>query len=209
MQRTPPTAIHQRDKALALLQRRGMTRLSEFLENGITAAAISRLEREGNIVRLSRGLYQLPDAPLNAYHALAEASKLVPKGIICLVSALAFHDLTDQVPPKVWIAIGSKDWKPRVSYPPLRIARYSERDLKTDVELHRIENIPVRIFGVAKTLVDVFRYRRIIGTSLAIEGMRAALKQRTVKPAEIAKRAAEAKVWKAMQPYLEALTFDG
>ncbi|MGH7746021.1 MAG: type IV toxin-antitoxin system AbiEi family antitoxin domain-containing protein, partial [Candidatus Dormibacteria bacterium] len=168
-----------------------------------TASAVSRLERDGTIIRLSRGLYQLPDSPLSVHHALAEASKRVPKGIICLVSALVFHDLTDQVPPKVWIAIGAKDWKPRVTYPPLRIARFSERDMKTGVQTHRIESVPVRVFGVAKTLVDVFRYRRMLGMALAIESMRAALKQRKAKPAEIAKLAEAASVWKAMQPYLE------
>jgi predicted transcriptional regulator of viral defense system len=186
-----------------------MARLSELTASGVTAATVSRLERDGTIVRLSRGLYQLPDAPLDAHHALAEAAKRVPKGVICLISALAFHDLTDQVPPKVWIAIGAKDWKPRGSYPPLRIARFSEQDLKAGVEVHRIEGIPVRIFGVAKTLADVFRYRRVLGTNLAIEGLRAALKQRKTTPAQIAKQAAAAGVWKVMQPYLEALTYDG
>ncbi len=209
MLNTHTKTVRQRDKAISLLGQRGMVRLSEFLRLGVTAATISRLEQEGVIARLSRGLYQLTDSPLNVHHALAEASKLVPKGIVCLVSALAFHDLTDQVPAKVWMAIGSKDWKPRVSYPPLRIARFSEHDLKTGVELHNIENTAARIFGVAKTLVDVFRYRRVVGTTLAVEGMRAALRQRKVRPADIAKRAIDAKVWKAMQPYLETLTLDG
>jgi predicted transcriptional regulator of viral defense system len=209
MLNTRAITVRQCDKAISLLGQRGMVRLSEFLRLGVTAATISRLEREGVIARLSRGLYQLPDSPLNVHHALAEASKRVPKGIVCLVSALAFHDLADQMPAKVWIAIGSKDWKPRVSHPPLRIARFSEHDLKTGVELHSIENTKVRIFGVAKTLVDVFRYRRVVGTTLVIEGMRAALRQRKVKPADIAKRAIDAKVWKAMQPYLETLTLDG
>ena len=107
------------------------------------------------------------------------------------------------------MAIRSKDWKPRVNYPLLRIARFSEHDLRTGVELHRIENTAVRIFGVAKTLVDVFRYRRVVGITIAVEGMRSALRQRKVKPADIAKRPIDAKIWKAMQPYLETLTLDG
>lgn len=200
---------NQRDQVTALLQQRGIARLSEFLRSGITAATVSRLERDGTIIRLSRGLYQLQDAPLHAHHTLAEASKLVPKGVICLVSALAFHDLTDQVPAKVWIAIGKKDWRPRVSYPPLRIARFPEHALKTGVESHLIEGASVPVFSVAKTLSDVFRYRKIVGINLAIEGLRAALKQRKITPAEIAKQAMDAGVWKYMQPYLEALNFDG
>ncbi|WP_029922407.1 type IV toxin-antitoxin system AbiEi family antitoxin domain-containing protein [Nevskia soli] len=199
----------QAAKAVSMLHQRGMVRLSEFMSDGITAATISRLERQGSIVRLSRGLYQLPDAPLDAHHALAEASKLVPRGVVCLVSALAFHDLTDQVPPKIWMAIGAKDWKPRVTYPPLHFSRFPDQQLKSGVEIHHIEGTPVRIFGVAKTLADVFRYRRTVGTNLAIEGLRAAIKQRKASPSEIAAQAAAAGVWKAMQPYLETLTFDG
>jgi hypothetical protein len=104
----------QRTQALALLKRRGMTRLAEFSEAGITATTVGRMERAGEVVRLARGLYQLPDAALDAQQSLAEAARLVPKGVICLASALAFHGLTDQMPPKVWIAIGRKDWRPRV-----------------------------------------------------------------------------------------------
>lgn len=205
----PKVAASQKHKAITLLQKRGMARLSEFVASGITAATVSRMERAGAITRLSRGLYQLPDAPLDTHHTLAEASKLVPKGVVCLVSAMAFHGLTDSVPPKVWMAIGQKDWKPTGAYPPLRITRFPERELTAGVEVHRIEGIPARIFGVAKTLSDVFRYRRIVGVNLGIEGLRAALKHRNVKPAAIARQAVNAGVWRAMQPYLEALTFDG
>jgi predicted transcriptional regulator of viral defense system len=203
------TTGKQAAKAVSMLHQRGMVRLSEFMSDGITAATISRLERQGSIVRLSRGLYQLPDAPLDAHHALAEASKLVPRGVVCLVSALAFHDLTDQVPAKIWMAIGAKDWKPRVTYPPLHFSRFPDQQLKSGVETHHIEGTPVRIFGVAKTLADIFRYRRTVGTSLAIEGLRAAIRQRRASPSEIAAQATAAGVWKAMQPYLETLTFDG
>ncbi len=83
-----------------------MARLRELKEAGITAATVSRLERRGKVIRLARGLYQLPDAPLDARHSLAEAAKLVPNGIVCLQSALAYHDLTDRIPPSIWMAIG-------------------------------------------------------------------------------------------------------
>ena len=121
-----PDISTQRTQALTLLKRRGMTRLAEFSEAGITATTVGRMERAGEVVRLARGLYQLPDAALDAQQSLAEAARLVPKGVICLASALAFHGLTDQIPPKVWIAIGRKDWRPRLTYPPIRIARFSE-----------------------------------------------------------------------------------
>ncbi|MEO8974675.1 MAG: type IV toxin-antitoxin system AbiEi family antitoxin domain-containing protein [Casimicrobiaceae bacterium] len=199
----------QRVKALTLLKRRGMVRSSELLTVGVTAATVARLEREGAIVRLARGLYQLPDASVDANHTLAEASKLVPKGVICLASALAFHELTDQIPPKVWMAIGPKDWRPRFQYPPVRFARFPETQLSQDVEHHRIEGIRVPIFGIAKTITDLFRYRRSVGINLALEGLREALRKRKTTPAQIAKRALEAGVWKTMEPYLIALTSNG
>jgi len=198
----------QRSQALALLKRRGMTRLAEFGEAGITATTVSRMEQSGEVVRLARGLYQLADAALDPQQSLAEAARLVPKGVICLVSALAFHGLTDQMPPKVWIAIGRKDWRPRVSYPPIRIARFSDELLRRSVERKKIAGTPVPVFSVAKTVADLFRYRRTVGDAIAIEGLRQALRRRKATPAEIAREAEAADVWGTMEPYVMALTSD-
>ena len=198
----------QRTEALALLKRRGMTRLAEFREAGITATTVSRMEQTGELVRLARGLYQLPDAALDPQQSLAEVARLVPKGVICLASALAFHGLTDQMPPKVWIAIGRKDWRPRFTYPPIRIARFSDEQLGRGVERKKIAGTPVPVFGVAKTVADLFRYRRTIGDALAIEGLRQALRQRKATPAQIAREAQAAGVWGTMEPYVMALTSD-
>ena len=177
----------QRTQALALLKQRGMTRLAEFSAAGITATTVGRMERAGEVVRLARGLYQLPDAALDAQQSLAEVARLVPKGVICLASALAFHGLTDQMPPKVWIAIGRKDWRPRLTYPPIRIARFSDELLSRGIERKKIAGTLVPVFGVAKTVADLFRYRRTVGDALAIEGLRQALRQRKATPAEIAR----------------------
>jgi predicted transcriptional regulator of viral defense system len=198
----------QRSQALALLRQKGMTRLFELSKAGVTATTVSRMERAGEIVRLARGLYQLPDEPLDVQQSLAEAARLVPKGVICLASALAFHGLTDQMPPKVWIAIGRKDWRPRVTYPPIRIARFSEELLGRSVERHLIAGTSVPVFGVAKTIADLFRYRRTVGDVLAIEGLRQALRRRQTTPAEIAREAEAAGMWATVEPYLMALTSD-
>lgn len=198
----------QRDRALKLLNARGMVRLSEFRRAGITATTISRLDQAGEITRLARGLYQLPNAELDANHTLAEAAKLVPKGVICLTSALAFHDLIDKIPSKVWMAIGSKDWRPTITHPPLRFARFPPSLLRKGIEVHEIEGTAVRIFGVAKTLADVFRYRNTVGVSIAIEGLRSALRARKTTAAELARHAADGGVWKVMEPYVSALTHD-
>jgi predicted transcriptional regulator of viral defense system len=202
-----PTST-QRDQALTLLKRRGITRLAELQTAGVTATTVSRMERAGEVVRLARGLYQLPDAALDAHQSLAEAARLVPKGVICLASALAFHRLTDQMPPKVWIAIGRKDWRPRITYPPLRVARFSEEDLRRGVQRKKIAGTPVPVFGVAQTVADLFRYRRTVGELLALEGLRQALRQHKATPAQLAREAQAAGVWRTMQPYLMALTSD-
>lgn len=185
-----------------------MVRLAEFRNAGITAAAISRLERKGEVTRLARGLYQLPNATVDANHTLAQVAKLVPKGVVCLISALAFHELIDKISSKVWLAIGSRDWRPAARYPPIRVVRFPPELLRSGVETHDIEGTPVRVFGVAKTLADVFRYRNTVGTSVAVEGLRAALRERKASPAQIARYAGEAGIWKVMEPYVTALTTD-
>ena len=204
----------QQDRAISLLKQRGMARLSELTRAGVTAATVSRMKEKGLILQLSRGLYQLPDAALDVNHSLAEAAKLVPKGIICLVSALAFHGLTDTIPSRVWIAIGPKDRLPRANQPPRQFVRFGDKVLRSGIEQHSIEGVPVRIYNPAKTVVDLFRYRQRAGKryqkspglNLALEGLREALRQRKATPAEIAKYATEAGIWKVVQPYLQAMT---
>jgi predicted transcriptional regulator of viral defense system len=210
------TAQRQQDKAVSLLSQRGMARLSEFIKEGITATTVSRMTKKGLIVQLGRGLYQLPDAPLDANHSLAEAAKLVPKGVICLDSALAFHELTDRIPRYVWMAIGFREWRPRITHPPIQIMRFGPKVLNSGVEMHLIENVSVRIYSPAKTIADLFYhahrqqrwYGSKVGLTQALQGMKEALRLRKATPAEIAKYATQAGIWKVVQPYLEALTVD-
>lgn len=195
--------------ALEILRKRGIVRLSEFRAAGITGATISRMRRNNEVVHLARGLYQLPDAPLDANHSLAEAAKRVPKGVVCLVSALAFHQLTDQMPSAVWMAISAKIWGPKGGQPTVRIVRFTEAFLEDDVITERIEGVPVKIFGVAKTIADCFRHRRTVGQAVALQGLQEALRGRKATPAEIAHHAARGRVAGVVRPYLEALTANG
>ena len=199
----------QRQIARDFLEAHGIVRLAELRGVGVTAATVSRMERDGEVIRLARGLYQISDAPLETDHSLAEAAKRLPKGIVCLVSALAFHGLTDQLPKKVWLAIGKKDWAPRSDGMPIRVARFTERLLAESVETHMIESVPVKVFGVAKTVADCFRHRSKVGLSVAIEGLQEALRQRKATPAEIAHQAEHGGVATVIRPYLEALTANG
>lgn len=199
----------QREKAQLLLEQRGIVRLSEFKASGITAATIGRMVKDGEVLRLARGLYQLPDAPLDVHHSLAEAAKKLPKGVVCLVSALAYHDLTDQLPRAVWMAIGTKDWEPKTDTPPIRTVRFTDALLSDDVLTEQIEGVQVKVFGVAKTIADCFRHRRSVGQSVALEGLQEALRKRKTTPAEIARHAERGGVATVIRPYLEALTANG
>jgi len=212
-----PEQLRQEDRATTLLQERGMMRLSEFIREGITAATISRMEQKGFLNQLGRGLYQLPDAPLDADHALAVAAKLVPNGVICLDSALAFHELTDRIPPAVWVAIGSRDWRPTIAQPRIQIVRFGPKVFGKGIEDHMIESIAVRIYSPAKTIVDLFKnvaHQKAVskpasGFAQATQGMKEALRLRKATPAEIARFAVAAGIWeKVVQPRLEALTVD-
>ena len=209
--------LRQEDRATTLLQERGMMRLSEFIKEGITAATISRMEQKGFLNQLSRGLYQLPDAPLDANHSLAVAAKLVPNGVICHDSALAFHELTDRIPPFVWVAIGPRDWRPKITQPRIQVMRFGPNVFGRGIEEHTIESISVRIYSPAKTIVDLFKsatrqkafYNSPTGFAHATQGMKEALRLRKATPAEIARFAVEAGIWqKVVQPRLEALTVD-
>jgi predicted transcriptional regulator of viral defense system len=209
------TIQRQQDKAISLLQQRGMARLSEFADEGITAATVSRMKSKGLIVQLGRGLYQLPDAPLDANHSLAEGAKLVPKGVICLDSALAFHELTDTIPRRTWIAIGIREWEPRITHPPIQIVRFGPKMLQAGVKTHLIEGVSVNIYKPAKTVVDLFyhalRHGRggaKTGVTHALQAMREALRLGKATPAEIARYAEQVGIWKRVQPYLEAMTVD-
>lgn len=202
-------ASSQRKKARDLLAAHGLMRLAELKEAGITAATVSRMERDGEVVRLARGLYQLPDAALDAHHSLAEAAKRFPKAVVCLVSALAFHEITDQLPKKVWMAIGRNDWTPKPTDMSVHVLRFADDLLTEGVETHVIEGAPVKVFGVAKTVADCFRHRSKIGLDVAIEGLQEALRHRKSTPAQIMRAADKGRVSTVIRPYLEALTANG
>lgn len=209
-----PTSQTQRDRLVQFLRNRGVVRLRELVAAGITATTISRMERAGEVIRLGRGLYRLSDAPTSMHHDLAVAAKAVPLGVICLVSALAFHELTDVIPSRVWIAIGPKDRKPALAYPALQVVRFSERHITDGVEQHNIDGVNVSITAPARTVVDLFRYRQAEGRrfkaspglNIALEGLREALRQRKATPAEVARYAEQVGDWATIRPYLEAMT---
>lgn len=184
-------------------------RARDLRNAGIAGSTIQRALEKGELVRISRGLYQDPQADIDADITFAEIAKRMPKGIIAMVSALAFHGMTDQMPRKTWVAIGTSDWSPVPGYPPIRIVRFSDKYLAQGVEHHRISGVDVPIFSVAKTLADLFRNGRLVDKSVAVEGLRSALEQHKATSGQIADAARAGGAWRMMRPYLEALTFNG
>jgi len=201
-------SITAAQKAIGIMSKGGMVRLRELRAAGIPEVVVARLARTGRVVRLARGLYQLPTADLQTTHTLAEVAKIVPKGVICLISALAYHELTLQLPPLVWVAIDVHTRQPAHRYPPMRFVRFSKRALTEGIERHEIEGVSVKITSLARTIVDCFRFRNKIGVDIAISAMREALRKRRCKPDEILRHARALRIASVIKPYLEAMTTD-
>ena len=199
----PP--VPQQQQALALLQSRGMLRQKDLIAAGIAPEVLARLVRDQLIVRPARGLYQLPDMPLDAGHTLAEATLLVPKGIVCLISALQYHDLTLQMPSAVWMAIDIDAWRPRIVHPSIRFVRFQGQGMIEGIARHRIGAVDVAITDPARTIVDCFRFRGKVGLDVALEGLREGLRMKRCTPDDLWRIAKKARAWTVMRPYMEAM----
>jgi predicted transcriptional regulator of viral defense system len=198
----------QRTRALDLLKARGMLRLRDFIAENIEPETLARLVRDEQVIRPARGLYQLPDTQIEAAYMLAEAAVLVPKGIVCLISALQFHELTLQMPSAVWMAIERTAWRPTISYPPIRFVRFSGWAMTEGVERYPIQSREVPITTPPRTIVDCFRYRNKIGIDVAIEGLREGIRHRKCTPDQLWQHAKKARVWTVMRPYVETVVSD-
>jgi predicted transcriptional regulator of viral defense system len=140
--------------------------------NSFTSTVSPSLQRRGQLQKVGRGLYIASETHLTEHHSLVEACKRVPRGIICLLSALRFHGLTTQAPSEVWMAIDDKAWRPKVDNPRLHVVRFSGDALTSGIEDHVIEKVHVRVYGPAKTVADCFKYRNKIGLDVALEALR-------------------------------------
>lgn len=193
------------DRVLELAAQKGLLRTRDVTELGIARAVLSRLTEAGRLVRVERGLYTLPDAEPTSHHSLALVAKQVPQAIVCLLSALAVHELTDQNPFEVWIALPQKAWAPKMDYPPIRLVRFSGRLLDVGVEERAIESVPVKITSPARTVVDCFRFRRRYGQDVAVEALRDYLRKRAGSVDDLVQVATECRAASVIRPYLEAM----
>ncbi|MCK4305212.1 MAG: type IV toxin-antitoxin system AbiEi family antitoxin domain-containing protein [Candidatus Eisenbacteria sp.] len=199
------TQKNSRERVLRLAHDRGFIGASEVAELGIHTQILSRLVRAGLLERVVRGTYRLSDSPVTEHHGLALAAAAVPRGVICLLSALGFHGIGTQLPFEVWLALDRRARRPAVRYPPLRVVRFSGLALTVGIETHTLEGQSVRIYGIAKTLADCFKYRNKIGLDVALEALNDAWQKRRVTMDEIDEFAQVCRVSLVMRPYLEAL----
>jgi predicted transcriptional regulator of viral defense system len=174
--------------------------------HGIPREYLIRLLAEGRLQRPARGIYMLADAEVSEHQSLLEACKRVPRGVICLLSALRFHGLTTQAPFEVWLAIADNARVPRVEYPPLRIVRFSRSALTTGIDQPVIDGVPLRVTNVARTVVDCFKYRNKIGLDVALEALRDCWRQKKATMDELYRTAQSRRMANVMRPYLESLT---
>lgn len=197
--------VTKEETALQLARERGMVRPRDLREFGIGRESLRRLCERGLLVQSGRGIYLPADAVVTEHHSLAAATKLVPHGVICLLSALRFHDLTTQEPHEIWMALPLGAHQPSLHYPPLQTVRMNAATHNAGIETHVIENVPVRIFGVAKTIADCFKYRRLVGTDVAVEAAQEGWRERRFSMDELWQYARLCRVANVMRPYIEAV----
>ena len=193
------------EKALKLIREMGVVRPRDLASHGIPSEYLRRLCDRGLLVQPMRGLYRAADAEATAHSSLAEVAKRVPNSVICLLSALRFHEFTTQSPPDVWVGIRSRARVPALGHLLVRVVRYSEESLAVGGDTHRIDGVLVRVTNPGKTVADCFKYRNKIGLDVAIEALRACRRLRLAMPSQIAEYAKINRVFNVMRPYLEAL----
>jgi len=194
-----------KEPEIEMIRRMGIIRPSDLETCGIPRARLYSLVQEGLVERRGRGIYVARDHALTADHALAQAAKRVPNGVLCLLTALRFHGLTTQSPAEVWIALPEKARKPRLDYPRLRIVRFSGKALTEGVETHPVEGVNVRFYSAAKTVADCFKFRNKIGIDVAVEALKDFSRTHRGGANELARFARICRITRVIQPYLDAI----
>lgn len=195
----------KKEQVLQLIRELGLLRPRDLVTYGIHREYLRRLEQQGEIVRSGRGIYLLPDVDLSEHYTMVEACKRFPNTVICLLSALRFHNITTQAPFEVWLAIDLKTWSPKSSMLPLRIVYMSDQAFYSGIDKHQISGVTVPVYNPAKTVADCFKYRHKIGLDVALEALRECLRERAATLDEIWHFAKVCRVSNVIRPYLESL----
>ena len=198
--------MDRKKKILNLAKELGLIRPRDVEATGIPREYLYRLYASGDLTRVGRGLYALPDTLTSESIALAEVAKRMPNAVVCLLSALQFHNLTTQLPHRVWIAIENRRWEPKFDYPPIELVRLTGRAFSFGVEEHEVDRVPVKVYSPAKTVADCFKFRNKIGLDVTLEALRETWRSRKATMDELWEAAKVCRVANVMRPYLEAIT---
>jgi predicted transcriptional regulator of viral defense system len=182
------------------------TRLRDLEAQGLSRMKVKRMLQRGELIALGRGLYAAHGFDPSPHHALAVVAARVPHAVVCLTSALAFHGLTTSQPADVWIAVQPGSWRPKLDWPVLRVVQFGGSRFHDGIEQHVIDGTEVKIYGVAKTVVDCFRFRSKVGLDVALEAMRETLRNRRASRAELAELGHRQRAGALFRSYLEAVT---
>ena len=201
------TATDKQVEAARRVFRRGggILRTGDALDHGIHPRTLYAMRDAGLLDRLDRGLYRLSDLPPLSDPDLVTVASKIPKGVVCLISALHFHDITTQIPHAVSIAVRRGTEPPRLPYPPIHLYWFSGEAFTSGIEIHQIDRTPVQVYSAEKTLADCFKYRNKIGMDTVLEALALYRDQHKPKPRKLIEYAKVCRVEKVMRPYLEAL----
>lgn len=183
----------------------GVLHTSGAVSHGIHPRTLYALRDDGTVQAISHGLYCLRDHALLNQPDLVAAALRVPKGVVCLTSALAFHDITTQVPHEVSMAIPRRMRSPVIDYPPMRFHRFSDASYGAGIEKHTVEGVDVRMYSPEKTVADCFKFRHKIGLGVATEALRFCRERKKSSPQQLLHYARICRVQVVMTPYLEAI----
>ena len=192
-------------KVLDLARKGHILRPRDLSVMGLPSDYLWRLHKQGKLEKVGRGMYAAQGAELSEHQTVVQAALRVPHGVVCLLSALRFHDLTTQSPFEIWMAIDVKARAPKEDIIPLRIVRFSGKALTAGVETHAVEGINVKVYKPAKTVADCFKYRNKIGLDVAIEALRDCWRKKLATSDELWHYAKVCRVARVMRPYLESV----
>lgn len=195
-----------KSRLLSLAEKQPVLRAGDVARQGIHTSALARLTKTGDLEKVGPGRYRLSRSTRTTeHHDLAVATAAVPRSVVCLISALRFHDIGTQLPAEVWITVPRGTRVPRVSAPPLRVVSVSTAVFDLGIEEHRIEGHAVRIYSLARTVADCFRFRNKVGLDVALEALTEAWRGKRLKLDELNRIAKKLRVQRVMQPYLETV----
>jgi predicted transcriptional regulator of viral defense system len=196
----------QENQIISILQQHGgILRTSELLGCGVHPRVLYQMRDTGRIVELSWGIFALPEYLPAANSDLITTALRIPAGVICLVSALSFHELTDEIPHEIYLALPRRKSTPKIDYPPVRVFHFSDETISVGVEVHNLYETEVKIFSPEKTVADCFKFRNKIGLDVAIEGLKMCL-SRNGSRSKILEYARLCRVEKVISPYLQSVS---